>query len=264
VLRYDPVKESKNMNSKSRDLRKKLKPLIDAVWRENLRLKAAGLVTFTWGNVSAMDRATGLVAIKPSGVDYKTLMPDDIVLTDLKGNPVASRLHPSSDLPTHLVLYRALPGIGAVVHTHSTYATAFAQACRSLPCLGTTHADYFYGVIPVTDRMTRRDIQSGYEARTGDMIVKKIRKLRVNPMECPSVFVANHAPFSWGPTAAKAVENAVVLEEVCKMALLTYALNGKAKAMASCLLEKHYRRKHGTGAYYGQSRCQRGRRAQHG
>ena len=252
------------MNSKQCALRKQLKPLIDAVWRENIRLKAAGLVTFTWGNVSAMDRATGIVAIKPSGVDYKTLMPDDIVLTDLKGNLVASRLQPSSDLPTHLVLYRAFSDIGAVVHTHSAYATAFAQACRPLPCLGTTHADYFRGVIPVTDRMTQKDIQSNYEARTGDMIVNKIRKLRVNPLECPSIFVANHAPFSWGPTAAKAVENAIVLEEICKMAWLTYALNAKTRPVASCLLEKHYRRKHGAGAYYGQSRCQRGQRAKHG
>lgn len=231
-----------------------MKPLITAVWRENLRLKASGLVTFTWGNVSAIDREAGLVAIKPSGVDYGSLAPGDIVLADLKGNVVASALRPSSDLPTHLVLYRSFDGMGAVVHTHATYATAFAQACRPLPCLGTTQADYFFGTIPVTDRMSPREIRSEYEARTGEMIVRKIRRLNMNPMDCPSIFVANHAPFSWGPTAAQAVDNAIVLEEVCKMAWLTYALNGKTKAVASCLLKKHYRRKHGPGAYYGQKR----------
>ncbi|MBU4199173.1 MAG: L-ribulose-5-phosphate 4-epimerase AraD [Verrucomicrobia bacterium] len=230
-----------------------MKPLIDTVWRENLRLKASGLVTFTWGNVSAIDREAGLVAIKPSGVDYETLTPADIVLTDMKGAIVASALKPSSDVPTHLVLYRAFPGIGAVVHTHATYATAFAQACRPVPCLGTTQADYFFGTVPVTDPMNRRDIRSEYEAHTGDLMVKKIRRLNMNPLDCPSILVANHAPFSWGPTATKAVENAIVLEEVCKMAWLTYALNGKTKPVASCLLEKHYRRKHGSGAYYGQT-----------
>lgn len=242
------------MKARIPQLRKQLKPLIDAVWRENLRLKASGLVTFTWGNVSAIDRAVGLVAIKPSGVDYESLRPADIVLTDLQGNIVASACRPSSDLPTHLALYRAFPGIGAVVHSHATYAVAFAQAGRPLPCLGTTHADYFYGKIPVTDRMSRREIRSDYEAHTGDMIVNKIRQLRIDPGICPSILVANHAPFSWGTTAARAVENAIVLEEICRMAWLTYALNPKTKPVADGLLAKHYRRKHGAGAYYGQQR----------
>ncbi len=240
------------MKSKNHLLRKRLQPLIDSVWRENLRLKAAGLVTGTWGNVSALDRKSGLVAIKPSGVDYASLKPADIVLTDLDGKPVASALRPSSDLPAHLALYRAFPGLGAVAHSHSTYATAFAQDCRPLPCLGTTHADYFYGAIPVTDRMRPREIRSGYEAHTGDMIVRKFRQLRLDPLACPAVLVASHAPFVWGPDAARAVENAIVLEEICRMAWLTYALRGRTPPVAACLLEKHYRRKHGAGAYYGQ------------
>jgi L-ribulose-5-phosphate 4-epimerase len=233
-------------------LRQRLTPLIESVWRENLRLKDSGLVTGTWGNVSGIDRASGLVAIKPSGVDYATLKPADIVLTDLAGKPVASALRPSSDLPTHLVLYRAFAGIGAVVHTHSTHATAFAQACRPLPCLGTTHADYFYGEIPVTARMTRREIATAYEAHTGDMMVRRIRQLRLDPGECPAILVANHGPFAWGPDPAKAVENAIVLEEICRMAWLTYALNARMPPVAQALLDKHYLRKHGAGAYYGQ------------
>lgn len=242
------------MKHAPRNLRQSLKPLIQAVWRENMRLHASGLVVCTWGNVSAIDREHGVVAIKPSGVAYAGLRPDDIVLTDLRGQPVASALHPSSDLPTHLALYRAFPGIGAVVHTHSTYATAFAQAGRPLPCLGTTHADYFFGTVPVTDCMTRHEIRSNYEANTGAVMVRKIRQLRVDPVACPSILVANHGPFSWGPDAAQAVENAIVLEEICRIAWLTYALNGKSGPVASALLEKHYRRKHGAGAYYGQKR----------
>lgn len=233
-------------------LRQRHKALIVSVWRENLRLKASGLVPCTWGNVSALDRQAGLVAIKPSGVDYAALRPADIVLTNLRGDLVASALRPSSDLPTHLALYLAFPGIGAVAHTHSTYATAFAQACRPLPCLGTTHADYFYGVIPVTDRMRPREIRSEYERHTGEMIVRKLRQLRCDPLVCPAVLVANHGPFVWGANAAQAVENAVVLEEVCRMAWLTYALAGRTKPVAACLLDKHYLRKHGAGAYYGQ------------
>ncbi len=226
--------------------------LIEDVWRGNLRLHAAGLAPCTWGNVSAIDRRSGLVAIKPSGIAYEVLKPADIVLTDLRGQPVASALRPSSDLPTHLALYRAFPSLGAVVHSHSTYATAFAQARRPLPCLGTTHADYFYGEIPVTDPMTRQEIASDYEANTGAVMVRKLRQLRLDPAACPAILVANHGPFCWGPDAARAVENAIVLEEVCRMAWLTYALDGKTKPIAACLRDKHYRRKHGAGAYYGQ------------
>ncbi len=240
------------MQSGNKNIRKKLKALLESVCRENLRLHAAGLVTCTWGNVSAIDRACGIVAIKPSGIAYASLRPADIVLTDLRGTPVASAMRPSSDLPTHLALYRAFPVIGAVAHTHSTYATAFAQARRPLPCLGTTHADYFFGVIPVTDCMTQREINSAYEANTGNMIIRKIRQLRIDPRACPSILVANHGPFSWGSNAAQTVENAVVLEEVCRMAWLTYTLNQNTKPIADCLLEKHYLRKHGSGAYYGQ------------
>ena len=233
-------------------IRKTLGNLIESVWRANLRLKSSGLVILTWGNVSAIDRKRSLVAIKPSGVDYSVLRTDDIVLTDLDGKPIESTLRPSSDLPTHLVLYKAFPEIGAIVHTHSTYATAFAQACRSLPCLGTTHADIFYGEIPVTDVMSRKDVDTDYETHTGDMIAKKLRKLKINPMDCPSIFVAGHGPFSWGETAAKAVENAIALEEVCRMECLTFSLANDVKPIPQFLLDKHFLRKHGKRSYYGQ------------
>lgn len=232
--------------------RKKFRELIESVRQENLRLNDSGLVLLTFGNVSAIDRGQSVVAIKPSGIDYEALKPDDIVLCDLNGNVIESSLNPSSDLPTHLAIYRAFPEIGAVVHTHSTYTTAFAQACRSLPCLGTTHADFFHGEVPVTDTMTPGDIQTGYEAHTGDMIVKKLKELGVDPMVCPSILVANHGPFSWGATAAKAVENAIVLEEICKMAWLTFALSDKVSPIQQALLDKHYLRKHGENSYYGQ------------
>ena len=233
-------------------MRKTLKDLIESVRQANIRLKETGLVILTWGNVSGIDREKSMVAIKPSGVDYDELQAADIVLTDLDGNIVESSLHSSSDLPTHLKLYKAFPEIGGIVHTHSAYATAFAQACRSLPCLGTTHADYFYGEVPVTDEMDLSDIQSDYEAHTGDMIIKKIKQLKINPMDCPSIFVANHASFSWGESVSKAVENAVVLEEVCRMAWLTFSLSGEMKPIQQSLLDKHFLRKHGAKAYYGQ------------
>lgn len=233
-------------------IRNELRDLIESVCRGNVLLKNEGLVVLTWGNVSAIDRAQAIVAIKPSGVDYSLLKKDDIVLTDLNGKVIESQLHPSSDLQTHLALYKAFPEIGAVVHTHSTYATAFAQACQSLPCLGTTHADYFHGEIPVTDTFSRRDVESDYETHTGEMIVRKLRQLKINPMHCPSIFVANHGPFSWGETAAKALENAVVLEEVCKIAWLTSSLSDRVKPIQSFLLDKHYLRKHGKESYYGQ------------
>lgn len=235
-------------------VRKKLVGLIKSVWRENLHLNESGVVCMTWGNVSAIDRSTGLVAIKPSGVDYKRLRTGDIVLVDLKGNVVESKLKPSTDMPTHLALYRAFPEIGGVVHTHSRNATAFAQACCSLPCLGTTHADYFYGEVPVTGPMRKADVRADYEVHTGDMIVRKLRQLKIKPLECPSIFVANHGPFSWGAGAALAVDNAIVLELVCEMALLTSLLPGRIRPISKHLLDKHFLRKHGARSYYGQKK----------
>lgn len=240
------------MSRGKKSIRSELKGLIEAVRRQNLRLKEAGLVFGTWGNVSAIDRRRGIVAIKPSGVDYARLTAADIVLTDLEGRRVASRCRPSSDLPSHLALYRAFPEIGAVAHTHSTYATAFAQAGRALPCLGTTHADYFHGAIPVTDSLRPREIAADYELNTGLAIVKKLRELNIRPLACPAVFVAGHGPFVWGADAAAAVESAIVLEEVCRMAWLTCALAGGLRPIPQRLLDKHYFRKHGVYAYYGQ------------
>ncbi|MDD5678892.1 MAG: L-ribulose-5-phosphate 4-epimerase AraD [Kiritimatiellae bacterium] len=249
------------MPNKTKSIRRTLADLIRQVWEENLRLKASGLVTMTWGNVSGIDRRRGIVVIKPSGLDYTALRPSDMVLTDLTGRRLASTLMPSTDLPTHLVLYREFSEIGGVAHTHSTYATAFAQAGRSLPCLGTTHADYCYGAVPVTEVMRPAAIREQYEANTGRMIVRKIRQLRLQPMACPFIFVANHAPFAWGATPSAAVENAIVLEAVSKMALLTFlldsprrSLGGRRTGISQALLDKHYLRKHGQSAYYGQTK----------
>ncbi len=234
-------------------MREKLAELIDSVYQENLRLNASELVLLTFGNVSAVSRELSIAAIKPSGVDYAKLKREDIVLCDLDGRPVESELRPSSDLPTHLALYKAFPEVGAVVHTHSPYATAFAQARRSLPCLGTTHADYFHGDVPVTDPMTDAEIKSDYEANTGAVIVRKFKALGLRAGDCPAVLVANHGPFCWGGNAAKAVENAIVLENLCKMACFSILLTGgKATSLSDALLDKHYFRKHGKSAYYGQ------------
>jgi len=247
------------MPIQTKSIRRTLDDLIRRVWEENLRLKASGLVTMTWGNVSGIDRRRGIVVIKPSGMDYAALRPSDMVLTDLDGRRLepASRLEParmpSTDLPTHLVLYREFAEIGGVVHTHSPYATAFAQACRGLPCLGTTHADYCYGAVPVTEVMRASAIREQYEANTGRMIVRKIRRLRLQPLACPFILVANHAPFAWGATPAAAVENAIVLEAISKMALLTFLLDGRSTGISQALLDKHYLRKHGQSAYYGQT-----------
>jgi len=241
------------MPAKSKSIRRTLGDLIRQVWEENIRLKASGLVTMTWGNVSGIDRRRGVVVIKPSGLDYAMLRPADMVLIDLDGRRLESVRMPSTDLPTHLVLYREFAEIGGVVHTHSTYATAFAQACRSLPCLGTTHADYCYGTVPVTDIMRPAAIREHYEANTGRMIVRKIRYLRLQPMVCPFILVANHAPFAWGASPAAAVENAIVLESISKMALLTFLLDSRCTGISQVLLDKHYLRKHGQSAYYGQA-----------
>jgi len=220
------------------------------VYEANMALQRHGLVVFTWGNVSGIDRAGGVIAIKPSGVSYEDLAPEGIVIVDLQGQVLEGDLRPSSDTPTHLELYRNFEGIGGVCHTHSMYATTWAQAEQAIPCFGTTHADYFYGPVPVTDALTRGEIEGPYERNTGLLIVRRFHDL--DPLRMPAVLVANHGPFTWGPGPAQAVENAVVLEQVARMAYGTVAINGQQRAIAQALLDKHYLRKHGASAYYGQ------------
>ncbi len=228
-----------------------LEPLKEKVYQANLALVQHGLVIFTWGNVSAIDRETNLVVIKPSGVDYETMKVSDMVVVDLEGKVIEGDLKPSSDTPTHIALYKAFPEIGGVVHTHSTYATAWAQAGLDIPNIGTTHADYFYKDIPCTEDMTQQEVETNYELETGNVIVKRFQG--VNPMHTPGVLVKNHGPFSWGKDADEAVYNAVVMEEVAKMASVSFSLNPKLK-MNSLLIEKHFSRKHGPNAYYGQEK----------
>ncbi|MFC4810714.1 L-ribulose-5-phosphate 4-epimerase [Paenibacillus sp. GCM10023250] len=230
-----------------------LESLKQAVWEANMELPRHGLVTFTWGNVSAIDRASGLVAIKPSGVPYAELRPEHIVIVDLQGNPVDGGLRPSSDTPTHAALYRAFEGIGGIVHTHSPWATSWAQAGRGIPALGTTHGDYFHGEIPCTRPMTEAEILGAYELETGNVIVETFRERGIDPNRVPAALVYSHAPFCWGKDAHSAVHNAVVVEEVAKMALHTFQLNPEAGPMDRQLLDRHYLRKHGANAYYGQS-----------
>ena len=221
-----------------------------AVCNANIELQTQKLVICSWGNVSGIDRAAGVVAIKPSGVPYDQLTPDKIVLIDLDEKIVEGNLKPSSDTPTHLELYRNFKAVGGICHTHSANATIWAQACREIPCYGTTHADYFYGPIPVTEKMTKEEIESDYELNTGRVIVKRFADL--NPMQIPAVLVANHGPFIWGKTPSEAVEAAVVLEEVAATALVTIMLNPNQKQISKSLCDKHYLRKHGKNAYYGQ------------
>ena len=228
-----------------------LENLKEEVLEANLDLVRHGLVIFTWGNVSAIDRASGRVVIKPSGVEYEALKAEDMVVVDLDGNVVEGSLRPSSDTPTHLALYRAFEGIGGVVHTHSTYATAWAQAGLDIPSLGTTHADYFHRAVPCTGDMTHAQIDGDYEAETGAVIVERFRSL--DPLHTPGVLVKNHGPFAWGRDAHEAVYNATVLEQVAKMAFITKLLNPTA-GIDPLLVEKHFRRKHGPDAYYGQKR----------
>ena len=220
------------------------------VLRANLALPKSGLVKFTWGNVSEIDRESSLVVIKPSGIEYEGMTEDDMVVISLEdGHVVEGKYKPSSDAPTHLALYRAFEGVGAIVHTHSQYATAFAQAGMGIAPLGTTHGDYFYGEIPCTRAMTAEEIAGEYEVETGNVIVETFGN--IDPLSIPAVLVKSHGAFAWGKDASEAVHNAVVLEEVAKMNLLTLTLDPNASAMQRELLDRHYLRKHGSNAYYG-------------
>ena len=230
-----------------------LEKLREQVYEANLELPRRGLVTYTWGNVSGIDRERGLVVIKPSGVEYDALRPEDLVVVSLEsGERVAGSLNPSSDTPTHLELYRAFPALGGVVHTHSTHAVAWAQARMDLICYGTTHADYFYGAVPCTRELTAEEIDAGYEANTGKVIVETFREQGLDPVHVPAVLCASHGPFAWGKDPAQAVYHAAVLEEVARMALLTRMLSPAAEAAPQRVQNKHFLRKHGPGAYYGQ------------
>jgi L-ribulose-5-phosphate 4-epimerase len=230
-----------------------LDSLREEVLDANLELVRRGLVLYTFGNASGIDRASGLVAIKPSGVPYEKMTPQDLVIVSLDGRTVEGKLKPSSDLDTHLALYRAFPSLGGVVHTHSRHATAWAQAQREIPCFGTTHADYFFGPIPVTRPLTPEEVRGDYEAETGTVIVQRFADR--DPLEVPAVLVAGHAPFCWGKNAAEAAHNAVVLEEIAALALETITIQPQAAPLAAHVLEKHFRRKHGPSATYGQSSC---------
>lgn len=227
-----------------------LESLKESVFRANLQLYRSGLVILTWGNVSGIDRQSGLVVIKPSGVDYETMTADDMVVVDLNGNVVEGYYKPSSDTPTHIVLYKAFPNIGGVAHTHSTFATMWAQAGRPIPCFGTTHADHFYGEIPCTRFLTFKETSGSYEYETGLAIVQALSGLDEDSI--PAVLVRGHGPFTWGDSPESAVANSIVLEEVAKMAFGTVALNPNASPIPQDLLDRHYLRKHGKNAYYGQ------------
>jgi L-ribulose-5-phosphate 4-epimerase len=231
-----------------------LTTLREEVLEANLELVRRGLVLYTFGNVSGIDRGEGLVAIKPSGVPYEELTPEEIVISDLSGNIVDGNLRPSSDLPTHIELYKHFPSIGGVAHTHSEFATAWAQAETPIPCYGTTHADSFHGAIPVTDRLSAAEIAGDYELETGTAICRAFAE--IDPMAIPAVLVAGHAPFCWGPTAAEAAHNAVILEYVAKMASHTLSINAESRPLTRELHDKHFLRKHGRNAYYGQVKTQ--------
>lgn len=228
-----------------------LESLKEEVFKANMLLPKYNLVTFTWGNVSGIDRENNLVVIKPSGVEYEKMTKEDMVVVDLEGNVVEGNLKPSSDTLTHIELYKKFKDIKGVVHTHSTYATIWAQAGINLPALGTTHADYFYGDIPCTRKMTKEEIESNYEKETGKVIVERFSD--INPNDMKAVLVNCHGPFTWGESPLKAVENSVVLEEVAKIALNSKLINGRLESMDQVLLDKHFLRKHGKNAYYGQS-----------
>lgn len=229
-----------------------LEELKRQVYEANMELPKRRLITYTWGNVSGIDRAAGLFVIKPSGVGYDKLRPEDMVVLDLDGNIVEGKLRPSSDTPTHLELYKAFEELGGIVHTHSPQATAFAQAGMDIPLYGTTHADYFYGSIPCARSLTEEEIRGEYEVNTGKVIVETFQKRNINPVYTPGVLCQNHGPFTWGEDAGEAVHNAVVLEEVAKMALYTRLINPQVQPAPDCIRDKHFFRKHGENAYYGQ------------
>lgn len=231
-----------------------LENLKNDVYQANLLLPKYHLVTFTWGNVSAIDREKGLIVIKPSGVEYDQLSPDKMVIVDLDGNIVEGDLKPSSDTATHIELYKSFEEIKGIVHTHSPWAVSFAQAGIDIPAAGTTHGDYFYGSIPATREMTKNEIQREYEKETGKVIIETFTKRNINPIEVPGVLVNDHGPFTWGKSAKEAVQHSVVLEEVAKMTYHTKQLNPEAITMSQNLLDQHYLRKHGKDAYYGQDR----------
>lgn len=227
-----------------------LETLKQTVFEQNMKLKESGLVVLTWGNVSGIDRELGLVCIKPSGVAYEEMTAEDMVIVDLEGNVVEGKYRPSSDTPTHLYLYKAFPQIGAIVHTHSTNAVAFAQAGQDITAYGTTHADAFFGDVPCARSLTKEEIENEYEKNTGVVIAETFKDKDYNAV--PAVLVKNHGPFTWGKTPQKAVETAITLEEVAKMAIATKQINAKTKRVGQYLLDKHYNRKHGKNAYYGQ------------
>src|ERR1700722_3432347 len=229
-----------------------LEQLRAEVLEANLELVRQGLVLYTFGNASGISRTDGLVVIKPSGVPYESMQPADLVVTDLDGRLVEGGLRPSSDLATHLALYEAFPAIGGVVHTHSRYATAWAQAGREIPCLGTTHADYFRSSVPLTDAMDPGEIESDYERNTGHTIVRRFAEL--DPAEAPGVLVAGHGPFCWGATATEAAHHAVILEYIAQMAYMSVTLNAAAGPLHPTHVDKHFLRKHGAAAYYGQAK----------
>lgn len=231
-----------------------LEQLKQEVLEANLLLPKYEMVTFTWGNVSAIDREKGLFVIKPSGVEYDDMKADDMVVVDMEGNVVEGHYKPSSDTPTHLVFYKNFPNIGGVVHTHSPYATSWAQAGKDIPALGTTHADYFYGAVPCTRKMTPEEIAGAYELETGNVIVEEFKRRNLSPDDVQGVLVHSHGPFTWGKNAVDAVHNAVVLEQCAMMAMRSFLINPNLESMQQELLDKHYLRKHGPGAYYGQDK----------
>lgn len=231
-----------------------LEELKQKVYEANMELPRRNLVTYTWGNVSGIDREKGLFVIKPSGVEYDELRPEDLVVMDLEGNKIEGDMNPSSDTKTHMVLYRAFPQIGGIVHTHSPYAVAWAQAGRDIPAYGTTHADYFYGPIPCARHLTQAELDEDYELNTGNIIVEEFTKRGIDPKAVPAVICHSHGPFTWGKDAAQAVYHAVVLEEVSKMAIFTRMVDPSAAPAPQRIQDKHYMRKHGPNAYYGQGR----------
>ena len=231
-----------------------LEQLKQAVYEANMELPRRGLVTYTWGNVSGIDRQQGLVVIKPSGVEYEELTPDRLVVLDLDGHIVEGDLNPSSDTKTHLELYKAFPALGGVVHTHSPYAVAWAQAGRDIPCYGTTHADYFYGPVPCARHLTKEELDEDYEKNTGKVIIETFAARGIDPVHVPAIICRSHGPFTWGKNPAQAVYHAVVLEEVAKMAAYTRLVSPDAPPAPAHVMEKHFMRKHGPNAYYGQKK----------